>query len=340
MSNRYFLDDDDILVVNRTLAKAIGLNASIALRQVYYWMKENRKKKSEKHFHDQCWWTFNTYQEWVDGNFEFWSYDTVRRALKHLEHLGLIYVGSYNERKGDQTKWYTVNFGAYDAFMRLWTDHASPRAGDGRHTTEYQAFIEDWSEQKQQHTNMASCIDQYGKLHTPSLQVAQTVTRDYTEVKEKEIAPAIADDPPLRVVEKPVPEKVVKTRAKPGTIPAAIINPMKNAIAAAFGWDWKKVTRAEGGQIQAAAKQLCEAGRTPDDVAVIYHYCKAQSWGNFTPLVLASKASEALKSRTPMNHAPPPATSGESVYEAVEWTPNQFVRTPRKENTNADEPAA
>lgn len=181
MSARHLLDDDDVLVVNKTLAKALGLNASIVFRQVNFWMKHNRKSKSERHFKDACWWTYNTYEKWQEENFEFWSYDTVLRTITGLEKLGLLFVGNYNTRKGDQTKWYTVNYGAYEAFMKLWADHAYPRAGDGRPSAAYKAFLEDWELQIKQHTNIASCIDQYSNLHRATTQLAQTVTRDYTE---------------------------------------------------------------------------------------------------------------------------------------------------------------
>jgi hypothetical protein len=54
------------------------------------------------------------------------------------------------------------------------------------------------------------------------------------------------------------------------------------------------------GQVQAAAKQLCVAGRTPEDVAIIYTFCKRQNWrGSFTPGALATHASAALKDAAP-----------------------------------------
>lgn len=178
---RLFLDGEDIIAVSRTLASAIGLNESIVLRQLHYWLANNKRNKKGDHYRDECWWAFNTYAQWRDENFEFWSIDTVRRAIKVLESMVLIRAGNYNRRSGDQTKWYTINYGAYEAFMLLWRQHGSPRASDGAKSAAYVAFLEDWNAQKKAYTNLASCIDQLGNLHRASCQVAQTITRDYAE---------------------------------------------------------------------------------------------------------------------------------------------------------------
>lgn len=118
---------------------------------------------------------------------------------------------------------------------------------------------------------------------------------------------APAAPPPLPLTPSsaaPLPPTPKKTRAKKPTVPAEIINPMKDAIAAAFGWKWETMTGAEKGMIQNAAKQLCEASRKPEDVARIYAYLKAQGWkGSFTPMALTTHATAALNGKA----APPPS---------------------------------
>jgi hypothetical protein len=59
-----------------------------------------------------------------------------------------------------------------------------------------------------------------------------------------------------------VPSGGVSKPAKQ-SIPAALMNPMKDAIVQAFGWDSAKLTRQEWGVIQNAAKALCEANYQP-----------------------------------------------------------------------------
>lgn len=76
--------------------------------------------------------------------------------------------------------------------------------------------------------------------------------------------------------------------------PASLMNPMKNAIVAAFGYDWKKMTKQETGKIQAAAKSLCDVGLDPADVPKLYAYCQSR-FTHFTPVALASNVSEWRK---------------------------------------------
>lgn len=149
------------LQVDRTLAQALGLNASIVLRQVQYWLERNeensRKPESDEHFREGCWWTYNTYESWQEKNFDFWSYDTVRRTFQQLIGLGLLFEGNYNKRRSDQTKWYTINYGAYYAFMRLWRHHKCPKACGGNKNPAYAAFLLDWDECKGKYNAVASC---------------------------------------------------------------------------------------------------------------------------------------------------------------------------------------
>lgn len=83
---------------------------------------------------------------------------------------------------------------------------------------------------------------------------------------------------------------------KPKEIATSPFVGMKNAIQKAFGWD--KPTETEWGQINKAASQLVKVDIVPDDIASLHGYCKSQTKGNsFTPLFLASKASDWKKQR-------------------------------------------
>lgn len=80
-------------------------------------------------------------------------------------------------------------------------------------------------------------------------------------------------------------------------IPKIEMNPMKDAIVAAFQWSWETMSSKEKSQVQGVARELCMAGRKPEDVIKIYKYCKSQThWSQFGPNALASHASTALKS--------------------------------------------
>lgn len=96
------------IVINRVLAKIIGLNESIVLQQLNYWIENNKKKNIN--FHDGHYWTYNSMKKWHEDAFDFWSLDTLKRAFKSLENKELIITGNYNREARDRTKWYTINF--------------------------------------------------------------------------------------------------------------------------------------------------------------------------------------------------------------------------------------
>lgn len=105
MSNLLF--DEYPIVISRELAKLIGLNEAIVLQQVHYWLEINRK--ANKNFHDGSFWTYNSIKNWQKDNFNFWSYDTVKRTFSRLEKSGLLIFDNYNRDPRDKTKWYTIN---------------------------------------------------------------------------------------------------------------------------------------------------------------------------------------------------------------------------------------
>lgn len=102
------------LIVDKTLAKLIGLNEAIVLQQIEYWtnIKEKADTKNKKtikeNYADGFYWTYNTVEEWSE-EFPFWSYDTVKRTLKKLRDNNYIITSNYNKKAYDRTLWYRVN---------------------------------------------------------------------------------------------------------------------------------------------------------------------------------------------------------------------------------------
>ena len=84
--------DENPIVVSKKLAKLIGLNEAIVLQQVHYWLEINRK--ANKNFKESRYWTYNSIRTWQENNFEFWSFDTVKRTFAKLEKRGLLISGN------------------------------------------------------------------------------------------------------------------------------------------------------------------------------------------------------------------------------------------------------
>lgn len=181
------------LLVDPTLAQALGLNTCIVFGRVAYWVEKNQQAGSQKHFREGGWWTFNSVAKWHRNDFPFWSLNTVQRIFDQLRELNLIATGNFNERRGDKTAWYTINYSAYYAFIKLWSEHQSPQAGDSRPSAAYKAFLADWDKQKQKYAVYPSWVDpltQVGYDHVPKLgvthtQVGDDVTSNDPENKQK-----------------------------------------------------------------------------------------------------------------------------------------------------------
>lgn len=102
------LINESPLQVLPTLAKAIGLNESIFLQQLQYWLA------GSQHEIDGRKWIYNTAEEWAK-QFPFWSEPTVRRIIVNLRERGLILTrNDLNRQKMDRTLWFAIDYEALD----------------------------------------------------------------------------------------------------------------------------------------------------------------------------------------------------------------------------------
>ena len=102
-----YLFDEQPIVANKTLAREIGLNEALILQQINYWIEIN--KKSGNNFYDGRYWTYNSIRAWQEKDFDYMSFDTVKRTFAKLEKAGFLLVGNYNKDPRDKTKWYSIN---------------------------------------------------------------------------------------------------------------------------------------------------------------------------------------------------------------------------------------
>ena len=105
-SNRLLMDSRPLVIIPE-LAQIIGLNESIVIQQIHYWIQINEKAK--KNLKDGFFWTYNSMESWV-LQFPFWSMSTLKRVFKNLENEGLLVSDNYSESALDRTKWYRVDY--------------------------------------------------------------------------------------------------------------------------------------------------------------------------------------------------------------------------------------
>jgi len=108
------------LQVLPSLAVAIGLDEAIALQQLYYWL--NNPKSAGRIDENGVKWVYNTYAEWKEKDFPFWSEDKIQRTFLDLEKMGLVISKQLDAHKRDMRKFYRIDYDQLcamdDSFLR------------------------------------------------------------------------------------------------------------------------------------------------------------------------------------------------------------------------------
>jgi len=102
------------------LAQEIGLNESIILLQIEFWIRTSTTAE-----HEGRRWTYQSVRAMQEA-FPFWSIATINRAIQELVARGYVLVGNYNQAKYDKTRWFALN---PDALRRLKSIVIAPADG-------------------------------------------------------------------------------------------------------------------------------------------------------------------------------------------------------------------
>lgn len=111
MSN--LLINEPPLMVLPSLAVTIGLNESIVLQQIHYWLNPRINKTIKDHHH----WVYNSYDQWKE-QFPFWSAITIKRTFQSLEKMGLLITKNFNASGFNKTKWYRIDYKKLEDYAR------------------------------------------------------------------------------------------------------------------------------------------------------------------------------------------------------------------------------
>lgn len=98
MATNKLLFDESPLVIQPTLAKAIGLNEAIILQQIHYWLKKSKDG-----------WVYNTYDEWKE-QFPFFSEATIKRTITKLKKSGVLIVSQNKKSTWDRVNHYQIDY--------------------------------------------------------------------------------------------------------------------------------------------------------------------------------------------------------------------------------------
>ena len=100
---------------NTKIAKQYGLEESILLENIYFWVKKN--KCNNQNYHNGKYWTYNSIKAF-SVLFPYMSESKIYRALKNLEENGLIEISDFNENRYKRPSWYTLT----EKALKLYND--------------------------------------------------------------------------------------------------------------------------------------------------------------------------------------------------------------------------
>lgn len=112
MNKSHLLINEMTLQVLPSLAIAVGLNEAIALQQVHYWL--NNTKNAGRIDEAGNKWVYNTYEEWREDNFPFWSVDKIQRVFASLKEQGVLIIQQLDAKHRDMKNFYRIDYEKLD----------------------------------------------------------------------------------------------------------------------------------------------------------------------------------------------------------------------------------
>lgn len=191
-----FLSSKNNIPINTELAVAIGLNETIVLRQVYYWVEHNKAEK--KNFRDGKYWVYNSMKQWRSDNFPFMSEKTIERAFSSLRKKNLILVGDYSTDRMKRPNWYTINDKEFDKLIKKITgtddnsDEQKEENKEAEETHEAKSLKAYRQNDCMQYDTPTDCYYIYNNINNTD---SETTNRDYiTETTDN----SLSDDKDLQ----------------------------------------------------------------------------------------------------------------------------------------------
>lgn len=102
---KYLIDETPIIMLPSLIA-LVGFERAGILQQVHFACQQPR---SGRILDDGEKWIYNTYEDWREYYFPFWSEKTIQRHILKLEAEKLLLSTQPNIMRGDATKYYRVN---------------------------------------------------------------------------------------------------------------------------------------------------------------------------------------------------------------------------------------
>ena len=104
----HLLINEPAIQVLPSLVLAIGLEEAMVLQQLHYWLDNPKNTGRIDETGEK--WIFNTYEEWKETNFPFWSTTKIQRIFLSLEKMGVVISAQFDAKKYDKRKFYRIDY--------------------------------------------------------------------------------------------------------------------------------------------------------------------------------------------------------------------------------------
>jgi hypothetical protein len=183
---KYFLETTKH-TIEPALAKIIGLNETIFICQLNYWISKSKNKIDEKI------WVFNSLEEW-EKQFPYWSSRTIQRIIKNLKNKNLLITKQIDKNKMNRTNWYTIN---YETMNKIQQKHTSNKQKEEEKTPKKSpneggkiysdAFIQFYNLFPKKYGKKLA-LQEFNKLNETNQKMAIKAAKQYAEyIEENEI---------------------------------------------------------------------------------------------------------------------------------------------------------
>lgn len=130
----------DALWAQPDLAAALGSSdLAIIVQKIHEWISYNQAENKLSHRRAGKWWTYNSYQEWIDKHFFWLNHASMGRSVRALEKMGVLITMQGNTR--DKRKWYTLDYAQINALVAALPLKAGFKNESSRFGSESSGFI-------------------------------------------------------------------------------------------------------------------------------------------------------------------------------------------------------
>ncbi len=89
---------------------------AIFLNNMAFWL--NVTAANREHYYESHYWLYNSYTQWAEI-FPYWSTKQMRRIIDNAVAQGLLMKGCFNQKRYDNTNWYTFTDKALNYYPLL-----------------------------------------------------------------------------------------------------------------------------------------------------------------------------------------------------------------------------